>query len=63
MGNDEEDHSDSYNNTIFTFNVVLAAIITSLGIIGNILVLLLLHNWESQQSTKGLLKTICFMFL
>ena len=56
---EEEEHSDTYNNTIFTFNVILAAIITSLGIIGNVLVLLMLHNWESQENTKGELINNC----
>ena len=56
---EEEEHSDTYNNTIFTFNVILAAIITSLGIIGNVLVLLMLHNWESQENTKGELIITC----
>ncbi len=49
----EEEHSDTYDHTIFAFNVVLTAIVTSFGIVGNVLVLLMLHNWDSQQNTRG----------
>ena len=46
MENEKDDHTEEYNNTIFAFNVVLTAIVSSLGIFGNTLVLLLLRNWE-----------------
>ena len=46
MENGKDDHTEEYNNTIFAFNVVLTAVVTSLGIFGNTLVLLLLRNWD-----------------
>lgn len=48
MDDGKDDHTEEYNQTIFAFNVVLTAAVTSLGIFGNTLVLLLLRNWDSK---------------
>ena len=53
METNEEQNQDTFDNTIFAFNIVLMAIVASLGIIGNGLVLILLRNCVSHQTTKG----------
>jgi len=58
MAKGQEDHTEEYNNTIFAFNVVLTAIVTSLGIFGNSLVLLLLRNWNDPFGKIGNLKIV-----
>ena len=53
MENEPEDHSDTYNTTIYVFNVVVMAIIASLGIVGNGLVLAMLHKCNFSQTASG----------
>ena len=47
-----DEHSDIYAHTIFVFNVVLMAIVASLGIVGNGLVLTLLHDCNVYMNTS-----------
>ena len=53
METKEEQNQDTFDNTIFAFNIILMSIVVSLGIIGNGLVLLMLRNCVSSQSTNG----------
>ena len=47
---------NAYDSTIFAFNVVLTSIVTSLGIIGNGLVLILLRHYRSCPGILSMIK-------
>ena len=53
METKEGENPDEFDNTIFAFNIVLMAIVASLGIIGNGLVLIMLRKCVTPQGTQG----------